>query len=300
VPWGAGTHGCCVYATEEQRLAAAADFFQMGAAHNERLLYLADLDRGSLDGVVRALDDAGFHARWSQAGGQLTVRSTDDSYLEGGTFDGNRVKDVLRRETEEALATGYRGLRVVGEMTWARRGTVTPATPATLAAYESEVNELFGDATLTALCQYDRGAFSDDTLDAVVAPHRLVTSGAGGDDGFTASRGDHGRVRVTGEVDFADAHLLRAFLRGCVAATASGADDGGDLDVDIAEVSFLDIAGLRALVETAQDLGSSRALAIRGARPLVRRVLELTGWDDMPNLRVRPDEPERTAATSHV
>lgn len=295
MPWGAGTHGCCVYATERQRLATVADFFRVGAARNDRLLYLADLDSGSLDGAVRALDDAGFHARWSQADGQLEVRSTDDSYLEGGAFDGNRLKDVMRRETEAALAAGYRGLRVVGEMTWAQRHEVTLAA---LAAYESEINELFGDGTLTGLCQYDRGAFPDDMLTAVVAPHRLVTSAAGDDDdgGFTASRADDARVRVSGEVDCADAYLLRAFLQGCVAATAAA----DDLEVDIAEVGFLDVAGLRALVEAAQDLGSSRALALRGARPLVRRVLALTGWDDMPNLRVRPDEPERTDATSQV
>lgn len=293
MPWGAGTHGCCVYATEPRRRAGVADFFRVGAAHNDRLLYLADLDGASLDGAVRALDEAGFNARWFQASGQLTVRSTDESYLEGGTFDGNRVKDVLRKETEAALAAGYRGLRVVGEMTWALRDA---ATPAQLAAYEAGVDDLFGDGTLSALCQYDRAAFPDDTLAAVVGPHHLVTSG-GDDDGggFTASRTGEAGVRLTGEVDFADADLLRAFLR----SWAAGAP-ARDLEIDITGLEFLDVAGLRALVETAQDLGSSRALALRGARPLVRRALALTGWDDMPNLRVRPDEPERTHATSQV
>lgn len=275
-----GAHACCVLSTDAQRRAAVGRFLGDGYARNERLLYLAD--SSSTDAVVGMLEGVGIDGAACAASGRLEVRSSTDSYLAGGTFDANRVKDSLREETEAAMASGYAGLRVVGEMTWALRGA--PGSDR-LPAYEADVDDLFADGRLTAMCQYDRRGFPAAVLAAAVAPHRVVGSAPWGDlpGGFVLDgAGDDGVLRLAGEVDFNDAALLQA----CVAQAAAD----GPIELDLSAVRFVDVAALGAIVSAAARTGPGREVCLRGAQPLVRRVLALMGWDDTPGLRVRANE----------
>lgn len=277
---GLGAHACCVVSTDAQRHAASAPFLAEGYARNERLLYLADTS--STDAVVRMLDGTGIDGAACAASGALEVRRSTDSYLAGGRFDPNRVKDSLRAATEAALAAGYAGLRVVGEMSWAGRGA--PGAEH-LSHYEESVDDLFGEGRLTALCQYDRTTLPPDLLASAVAPHRVIGSAPSGDGpgGFALRRRDGDAVvRLVGEIDFSDAELLRTCLEHAAAA--------GAVDVDLSGVPFADVAALGAIVSAAARTGPGREVCLRGAQPLVRRVLALTGWDDTPGLRVEASE----------
>lgn len=86
------------------------------------------------------------------------------------------------------------------------------------------------------------------------------------------SRGD-GRVVVAlqGQVDLATAPQL--------AQAVAGATKQGDaVVVDLTDVDFLDSAGVRALVESAQAAASAGvAVTVTGASGWVARVLEITG-----------------------
>jgi anti-sigma B factor antagonist len=86
------------------------------------------------------------------------------------------------------------------------------------------------------------------------------------------SRSD-GRVVVAlqGQVDLATAPQL--------AQAVAGATKQGDaVVVDLTDVDFLDSAGVRALVESAQAAASAGvAVTVTGASGWVARVLEITG-----------------------
>lgn len=60
----------------------------------------------------------------------------------------------------------------------------------------------------------------------------------------------------------------------------------GDVHADLGGVSFIDVDGLRALVATASSLGSGRMLVLNSIPAHVARLLELTGWDAAPGLRI--------------
>jgi anti-sigma B factor antagonist len=87
------------------------------------------------------------------------------------------------------------------------------------------------------------------------------------------SRGD-GRVVVAlqGQVDLATAPQLAQ-------AVAGATKQGGDaVVVDLTDVDFLDSAGVRALVESAQAAATAGVtVTVTGARGWVARVLEITG-----------------------
>ena len=56
------------------------------------------------------------------------------------------------------------------------------------------------------------------------------------------------------------------------------------LEVDLSGVMFCDLGGLRALVRTASGLQPSHRLVLLGTPHHVRRVLDLVGWAQLPNL----------------
>jgi anti-anti-sigma factor len=81
------------------------------------------------------------------------------------------------------------------------------------------------------------------------------------------------RVAVAGDLD----SVTAAAFRDAVLAALPPAP-GRHMCVDLAEVPFIDAAGVRALLQCRRRADHRRiVLVVTGARPLVRRVLEILG-----------------------
>ena len=86
------------------------------------------------------------------------------------------------------------------------------------------------------------------------------------------------RICLRGELDMLTAPLLAEVLE------RDRASGGRHLVVDMSELQFIDRAGLAALLEGAGQVSQSPpVLSIAGCPPNVRRVLELTGHEDLIN-----------------
>ena len=80
-------------------------------------------------------------------------------------------------------------------------------------------------------------------------------------------------VCPVGELDLATAPILERVLETLVA-------DPPAIELDLSGITFVDCAGLRPIREALQRASpSSTRVRVSGARPMVRRVLELTGLD---------------------
>jgi anti-sigma B factor antagonist len=66
--------------------------------------------------------------------------------------------------------------------------------------------------------------------------------------------------------------------------------------LDISAVDFIDSTGLGALISVLKALGNDGEMAIAGARPAVRRLLELTRLDQV--MRLYPTVANAVAAMS--
>ena len=86
------------------------------------------------------------------------------------------------------------------------------------------------------------------------------------------SMGSWSVVRVTGELDMANADELRSYLCGLL-------NDGApDLVVDLAELSFIDSRGLAALVHSfKRAVTKGKAMALLSPAPQAMRVFEASG-----------------------
>lgn len=82
-------------------------------------------------------------------------------------------------------------------------------------------------------------------------------------------------VTLSGELDEMTAPILSGFWNEVVA-------QGTRLNVDMAEVTFLNSSGIRALLDGVHHARMvDRQMAITNASPVVRRLLEITGLEHL-------------------
>jgi anti-anti-sigma regulatory factor len=265
-----GEHACCRlrHAEDRQRLAAA--FVWDGLARSQKVVYLHDRD--DEDQALRHLLSPGRDVAAARASGQLALCRTTDTYLRDGAFEIDRTLALIRDKHTEALAEGYAGLCLIGEMTWALAGAEGSDQ---LAAYEQQLGQLLEDRTLTLFCHYDHGRFAIPVLAEVADAHlvdvppELATIGRDGRIAAAVIR--PGRVlRLAGDLDFESSQSLTDVLDGHF---------HGPLSLDLADLAYVDVAGMRALRgRTGQDL------MIVAASDAVHRLAPLLAWDTDPNI----------------
>ena len=84
-------------------------------------------------------------------------------------------------------------------------------------------------------------------------------------------------LRVTGVIDH---YNVDSFAR----SLSESLVGQGDLNVDLSELEFCDVSGIRALVRAAECLNDGRRLVLHGLPPQLRTVMTVVGWTDMPGL----------------
>jgi anti-anti-sigma factor len=194
---------------------------------------------------------------------------------------------VLRGEIDASLSAGLAGFRVAGEMGWALRRV--PGAER-LEEYERRVTALFDEGLSAAICQYDTRRFPAERV------RRLVGCHAGSVEMDALFHG--GPLLVALAYDSAGERVLR--VRGTIdrgtdagwrGALETAAGWGGDVRVDMTDLEFIDVAGLRGLVQAAARLPDGRRLRVRNLAPALGGVVRLVGWDRTPGLVIDEGPP---------
>jgi len=86
-------------------------------------------------------------------------------------------------------------------------------------------------------------------------------------------------MMVAGEIDISNTSMVADSLR-------HGFQDGAAPHLDVSRVSFCDVSGIRALVFLALELAPGRRLLLHGLPPQLETVLKVTGWADLPGLKL--------------
>jgi len=168
----AGDHLCCLYESEEEHRALLSPFIRQGLERHEKVLYIVD-DHAAAQ-ILAYLSVDGVGVKQYLQRGQLSVLSSDESYVQGGVFEPERMMALLRSETDRAAAEGYIALRVSGEMSWALKGL--PGSERVV-EYEARLNTFFPGSKCLAISQYDRRRFDPGVLLDILATHPLAVIG---------------------------------------------------------------------------------------------------------------------------
>ncbi|MDI6102364.1 MEDS domain-containing protein [Actinoplanes sp. NEAU-A12] len=271
-----GDHACVVIGDDETRVRCLATYISAGLRESDRILYLGP----DPDGLAGDLVAAGVNAHPALARGQLVMATPEQAYLASGTFDPEVTMAGWRTEAGRAQADGYRGLRAIGDMSWAAR----PVPGADdLAWYEANVNRVFADGGAMAICVYDRRLFSAIDMERVNRAHPASVEPGADPEEDPALRFirtfDPPGVRLRGEADLSNRQALRAVLERLADDTPA---DGRPLTVDVSELAFADAAAMRILMAAA---GASR-VRVTGSSPSLRRLLAFHGADAVAGLTV--------------
>src|SRR3954470_2531738 len=88
-----------------------------------------------------------------------------------------------------------------------------------------------------------------------------------------------GTIHAVGEIDMTTAGLLSHFIE-------QEASSGGNVMLDLSGVSFIDSSGIAALLRGVSSTDRSSELVLLHPSRQVRRVLEISGVDGRPGLRI--------------
>jgi AcrR family transcriptional regulator len=110
------------------------------------------IDPALRDTHAERLTAGGIDVAATTASGQLDVRTWDEAYLLGGTFDPLRQFTFLRQRLAEGRGLGYPATRLIGSLDWAAD---LPDVMPDLLSYETRADELVRNRSDVIVCTYD-------------------------------------------------------------------------------------------------------------------------------------------------
>jgi hypothetical protein len=190
------------------------------------------------------------------------------AYAAAGRFAPERQLAFYDAATQRAVDDGYRGLRVVAELTPLAQDA---SSRADLVQWEHLADDFMAAGSgMSAMCAY-RGDLPADALADVVAAHPLVH--APQDVPPFRLFFDDECLALAGSVDTFAADRLSLLL-------ATSPVRGPVATLDLTFLDFLDGAGCRAVARWVRDLGArSIAVELRSAPHVVQRMWSILDFD---------------------
>ncbi len=258
-----GEHACCRFDSARDRGRVVASVVGHVLRRGDRVVYLHD--RVDAHGLVSDLADADEAVGTALERGQLVVRSPRIHAVEG-TFDIDFLLGWCSDERDRSLADGYEGLMLIVE------AGASIADAQTLEAFEERLGALASPAT-TILCINDPARIAPSS--AVASSHDVdlapELAPVGREGHLEAAQLRSGTLRLAGALNFDAAPILTDVL---------GARCRGSLALDLADLHFVDVVGMREL----RGRPGERSIAIVAASEAVRRLSDLMGWDTDPEV----------------
>jgi MEDS: MEthanogen/methylotroph, DcmR Sensory domain len=153
-----GRHICLPFETESEKENAVLALFHEGLARGKRCLFVGT--RAEYERLGLQLEENGICSLRAESRGALLFMTSEDVYLDNGTFDPNVVLGRIDRFISEALADGFTGLCATGEL----MDVPSDDLWRQIVWYEAQINEHFSRLPLVGLCRYPR---------ATIPPHRV-------------------------------------------------------------------------------------------------------------------------------
>lgn len=263
-PPRARDHVCWVYRDGDELDAAVLAFARGGLDRGERLLAVGE----RVVAAVRRGDAALGGVEALAAAGTLGLLPLREAYAAAGSFDAGRQREFYDRATRAARVEGFRGLRVLADVSPL---AADPGARAELARWEHVADEYIAHGPgMSAMCAYD-ATLPAAALDAVTAVHPQVHAPSA-PPAFQVFFDRH-RVAVVGDVDLVGAERLSRVLAGSPAG-------GRTRTLELSGLGFADVAGCRAIARWVRSLAATGVrVELRDAPSLVRRAWPLLGFD---------------------
>src|SRR5262245_55004051 len=108
-----GQHLCLFYDRPAEQLTIVVEYLLRGLRRGEQCLFVSD-ERNLAD--ARECLAGLIDVQRESARGALQLLTEDDTYLQDGCFDAERMIAMLNTAVQQAVRAGFRGLCAVGDM----------------------------------------------------------------------------------------------------------------------------------------------------------------------------------------
>jgi hypothetical protein len=161
---GVNGHACWSFADVGEFVVAAAPFLDEGHALNQRLMFVGGAEA---EDAIRRVEPM----RSMVEDGDLSIAPFEAVYPGGRRMPNEEQWAMYAAATDEAVAAGFSGLRVLAEVT----ALAVPAheVPEQV-RWESFADRRMATKPLAALCCFDRRAVAEKDLYSLAAVHPTV------------------------------------------------------------------------------------------------------------------------------
>lgn len=243
----AGTHVCWVFGHPDDYVSAAVPL-------------LAEAKRLEQQPVLIAPPgSAGLAALEPFAAGAMRLGGTPP--------DPMVIAGLIREQAALAQAGGYRGVRLVADM-----NVLHPAGPAAIAACEAALDHAAAELDATIICAYQQPPSPPHAIEAALALHPVLR-GHDADPPFRFTCTGAGQWQLSGEVGFTASPLLAAALNAAARL--------GTRDIDLGQLTFIDISGIRAIT-TSAAASTGTGITLHNPPPVFQRYWQLCGYTHHP------------------
>lgn len=220
--------------------------------------------------VVAVVSRAGEEESWRRdevlgpalANGQAEIVLSGPAYGEAVVVDPFVRVGLCQTATEQALNSGFKGLRIAADVT---SSLDTPAGVDAYAHYEYLVDRYIAASSMSGLCGYDRGVIREPDLAQMACLHPSANTEAAAP--FRLYTGPDGGCVIAGYLDFNGLELLRSTLE------RTRLPDAGHLPIDASRLEFVDHNSMLALEAAARS--HSATVVLRSRAPHLRHLAEL-------------------------
>jgi len=164
-------HVCAFFHAPEEEYRVLLPFIKEGFERGERAFHIVDPKQR--DDYVRRIESAGIDVTNAEANGQFDLRNWDETYIQDGHFDQDRMLALVPAVLEDAKQRGFRLTRLVTHMEWAledRPGVND------LVEFEAKLN-LLPRCRDPVICVYDLAKFGADVIIDVMRTHPMTIIG---------------------------------------------------------------------------------------------------------------------------
>ena len=264
---GVQDHFCWVHGDRRDYRPRLSEFFREGLERGLRVAYLGSEDAGELRELLGRMVESGPLLSCEA----VRVISFEEFYGAAEPIDPAAIIKRYDAATQEALADGYRGLRVSADVTDLVRA---PERRDAFARCEFLLERYSARHPLSAMCGYRREL--GDAVTQFACLHAAVQAGL---TPFQVFACDDGAVGLLGEFDLACQDAFERALR-----RIEPAPDDPELIFDMSAVGFMDQYALLALDSYAE--ACPVPVVARSVPPAVRRVARVLGLEPLGHMHL--------------
>jgi len=166
VPWG--THICQFYQTKEDFMNTLVPYFKTGLENNEFCMWIMS-EPSEVGDAKESLRMTVPNIDSYLDKGQIQIIPYSRFYAEEGVFDSNRVLNILVEKLNQALSSGYDGLRLSGNALWLEKQDWSD-----FVNYEVKLDSDIGNCQMIALCTYSLDRFDATKIIEAAVNHQFV------------------------------------------------------------------------------------------------------------------------------